>query len=147
MRLLALSAMSSCQTLGTRASALCALAVGSGSPRRRTPASCGISAAAWLDDLVADLAEIERALIQAPLAIVGDPQIAGRGGAEIVAARQPGILELEPQVDREAGRRGESDRAAAVDRAVAGAAGEAARCAAASAPNRPSMARLVTRVP
>ena len=48
------------------------------------------------DDLVADLAEIERAPDPGALAIVGDPQIAGRGGAEIVAAREPGILEVEP---------------------------------------------------
>src|SRR6185295_13451159 len=74
------------------------------------------------DHLVADLAEIERAANPGTAPVVDDRQGAGGGGAEVVAPRQLGVLELERYVDREAGSRGEADAAMAGDGAPPGAA-------------------------
>ena len=88
---------------------------GSGSPRRRTPASSTHLGRALADDLVARLAKLERRReISAPLArLLVIASVAGRGRAEIVAAGELGVVETEPDVDREAGGRGEADAAAA----------------------------------
>ena len=126
-RLSARSRRSSRQTLGTPASATLLVPAGrSAAPRRRTPASSRTSVGGLADELVARLAELELARDQGALGVVDDGNIAGRGRGEIVAAGKLGIVELEPQVDREVRRGGEADAAAAADRAAAGAAAQLA---------------------
>ena len=69
-------------------------AAGIGSPRRRTPASCAHLGRRLADELVADLAQLPaRRRSRAPLRVVDDRERAGRGRADIVAARELGILE------------------------------------------------------